>query len=181
MFKKMAVIFILVGAVFLFLGSRAVSQNKEAEYFQQFQETIVLYNKGDLSKFESHSVEIAVKTSNSKLAAAAFYNAADSENSKNLKSIIVYLRKSLIKDPTIEKAKRNLEIAWRQVKENDLADDLGLEPIDGEGDGKEKGPGDNGQEKPVEKEETGGTKSTEEPLPYNEEEGFGRGNDYNDY
>lgn len=171
-----AIVLLSVGIIFFVLALLWRDNPQEAE-FQKFREASTL----------NDFIEIARQTENKKLAAVSFYNAgtmglnefmADKNNSAVLRGAILYLQESLVKDPDFEKAKRNLEIALRVARENNLTNGFGLEPVDSSSD--QNGQGEEGEA--VEDGETeGGTEGTENPLPYSDEEGFGRDNEQKDY
>lgn len=191
---------ILIGLLFAGVGKAKLDTSKEVDLFQKYYQTVDLYEKipsseeervDTLIEVDENFTEIALYARQEKLAAIALYSLGtiwfkeflkEENNISNLKKAIVYLQESLRRDPDLDRAKRNLERAWRKDKEEGLMDELGFLPENGEENQDNKGQASQGEDEEgnQESKETG-SKSINEPLPYDGEEGFGRGERNNDY
>lgn len=193
---------ILVGVLLVLSGISLSDGDEEKELFQKYQETINLYEKtfsleGEertdaLTEVQENFIEIALTTRDEKLAAIAFYDQGtiwlgeflkDKNNVSNLKRAILSLQESLRRNPGLEGAKRNLERAWREVEEKGLMDEF-ERLTEGEGQEASKDScqvGGEGEEEKTKETEEGGIESTDRPLPYSDDDGYGRGKERDDY
>ena len=183
---------ILAGVLLITAGILIRADDGEAELFQKYREAAIFYEENPSSSDEAEQrfIDISLATGDKNLKAAAFYSSGaiwleefwQKKEISSLKKAIVYLQESLRVNPELAIAKRNLERALREVKDENLAKELGLPSDEDAQNGSDGQKADNGtgQSKESETQESGSA-PTDEPLPYSDEEGYGRGRDYDDY
>ena len=147
---------ILAGVLLITAGTMVRADDGEAKLYQKYREAVIFYeeNPSLSSEVEQRFIEVALATEDKNLKAAAFYNSGavrleeflQKKETGLLKKAIIYLQESLRVNPNLAIAKRDLERALREVKDKDLAKELGLpsdEDAESSSDGQQKG--DNGE------------------------------------
>src|SRR3989344_4230958 len=127
---------ILAGVLLITAGILIRADDGEAELFQKYREAAIFYEENPSSSDEAEQrfIDISLATGDKNLKAAAFYSSGaiwleefwQKKEISSLKKAIVYLQESLRVNPELAIAKRNLERALREVKDENLAKELGL-------------------------------------------------------